>query len=219
MKTIMLTSSVPGEGKTVTATNLAAIIAETGKKVLLVDCDLHRPMVDRVLGLGKEKGLTSILAEGATLEECRQKVIVEGSATDTLDVITAGPRTASPSVLLGSDAMNRFLTRARSEYDWVLADTPPVLFVSDAAILSVPCDGVIVVVKSGTNSMSMLGRCTEQLRTVNAKVIGSILNGMLVSRIGRYYSRYYYYGYSRYAPDYQRSYYGHHHDDEEEDAS
>ena len=106
----------------------------------------------------------------------------------------------------------------RKTYDWILFDTPPLLFVSDASILSTLADGVVIVVRAGATTRALLTRTREQLENVNARVVGSILNGMIVSRVGRHYSYYGYYGYSQYAKDYHRTYYGDTGEDDVEDS-
>jgi Flp pilus assembly protein TadD len=103
--------------------------------------------------------------------------------------------------------MKEFIQEMQADYDWVIVDTPPILFVSDASVMSVLCDGVIVVVKSGTSTRTLLHRAREQLDSVSANILGSILNNVTVSRMGRHTSSYYNYGYSRYAKDYKSLYY------------
>jgi len=206
-KTLSLTSSRPQEGKSTTTCNLALSIAQTGKRVLLIDGDLHRPSVNRLLQLDVSKGLTDALVDRKKWQDVISPVLHEGKAVDNLDVICSGPAEPNPSELLGSDTMKRIIQEAREVYDWVLVDTPPILFVSDAGILSTMCDSVVVVVRAGNSTRSLLTRTTEQLRNLNAKVLGTVLNNVVISRMGRYYSSYYSYGYSQYAKDYRRTYY------------
>lgn len=207
IKTLSITSSRPQEGKTTTSCNLALSVAQTGKRVLLIDGDLHRPSVHTVLGITNTTGLTSVLVGEKSRTEAVRKLTHNGRTVECLDILTAGPSSPSPSELLGSNAMRDLLAQARSAYDWVIVDTPPILFVSDAAILSTMCDGVIVVVKSGNSTRSLLNRTTEQLLSLKAHIVGSILNGVVVTRMGRHYSSYYSYGYARYAKEYHRTYY------------
>jgi capsular exopolysaccharide synthesis family protein len=206
-KVLAVTSCGPGEGKTTTATNLAVAIAKSGKKILLVDADFHRPMVDKILKLNKTAGLSTVLVGEAELKAVIQNVEYEGAKIEGLDVAVAGPPSPNPSELLGSQRMSQLLSEVRDSYDWVLVDTPPILFVSDASILSALCDGVILVVRAGVNNRSMLNRTREHLENIKVKIVGSVLNQMVVGRFGRYYSHYYYHGYSRYSRDYHRSYY------------
>ena len=208
IKVLAVTSCRPQEGKTTTVTNLALSVSRTGKKVLLVDGDLHRPMTHHLLGVRSSTGLSSVLAGECDWREAIQDVITEdGTPMPNLHVLLAGRPSPSPSELLGSRKMSELLAEWRGEYDWVFVDTPPVLFVSDASILSTMCDGVVLIVRAGASTRALLGRAKGQLASVNARIIGSILNGMVVSRMGRHYSYYHYHGYSRYSKDYHRSYY------------
>ncbi len=207
LRLIAVTSCRPKEGKTTTSTNLAISIAQTGKRVLLIDGDLHRPSVHRTLGLDGSRGLTNVLIGEMGWREALQQVEQEGRRAETLDVLGAGPTTPHPSELLGSTRMQHLLREARDAYDWVIVDTPPVLFVTDASVLSVQCDGVILVVRAGYSTNTLLARATEKLRDVRVRMVGGILNNVIVSRVGRYYSTYYNVGYARYAKDYHRSYY------------
>ncbi len=206
-KALVITSGGPGDGKTTTATNLALAIAQSGKRVLLIDADLRRPMLHKVFSLDAHKGVSTVLVGEATLAECVQQARYDGKAVQNLDILVAGPKPPNPSELLDSDGMRGLLEEARTAYDRVLVDTPPVLFVADASILGAICDGVILVVKSAKNTRSLAARAREQLRSVKARVLGGVLNEVHVSRLGSYYSDYYYYGYSRYYHDYYKSYY------------
>lgn len=215
-KVIGVTSCNPGEGKTTTAVNMATAMATAGKKVLLIDADIHRPMVHRAFSQDAEPGLTNLLANGSSFEEVvrhyqfPQGVPAEGS----LDVVMAGPESPSPAELLSSTRMRQFLADRRAEYDWVFVDIPPILFVSDASILSALCEGVLLIVRAGRNNGSSLSRATEQLLEIKVGIIGCILNDVVLSKFGRYMSDYAYYGYSRYSRQYHKSYY-----DRPEDSS
>lgn len=206
---LVLTSCRPQEGKSTTSTNLALALARTGKRVLLIDGDLHRPTTHRVLGINADVGLSNVLLGNAPWEEAIKQVRTEdGEVVQNLFVLPSGADTENPSELLGSDGMRQLLETCRARYDWVIVDTPPILFVSDACAFSAMCDGVIMVVKSGVNTRTVLNRAREQLENVNARIIGSVLNCMVVSRMGRHHSYYSYHGYTRYAKDYHKAYYG-----------
>jgi succinoglycan biosynthesis transport protein ExoP len=217
VRLLVVTSCRPREGKTTTTINLALSLAQIGKRVLLIDADLHRPMVHETLKLSRERGLTSALVGEHPWREVVQQIVHEGRTIENLDVLVAGPTSPNPSELLGSTAMRDLLQDMRGEYDWVFVDTPPILFVSDASVLSVATDGVIMVVKAGTSTPPLLARAKEQLDNVRARVLGCILNSVMVSRVGRYYSTYYNYGYSRYAKNYHSSYYADDADEAEEE--
>jgi len=124
-----------------------------------------------------------------------------------LDVLLSGPSSPNPAEMLGSETMQRILREARTEYDWIILDTPPVLFVSDAVVMSSFADGTILVVKAGTITKGLLDRTKARLDNIHANVIGSILNNMILSRMGRYYSYYGYHGYATYSKDYHKTYY------------
>ncbi len=218
-KALVVTSGGPRDGKTTTATNLALVIAQSGKRVLLLDADFRRPMVHKVFGLESKVGLSTVLVGEATLEEAVQKAEHDGETIENLDILAAGPKPPNPAELLDSQSMRKLLEEVRQKYDRVIMDSPPVLFVADATILSAISDGVIMVVKSATNTRALARRAREQLEGVKARILGGILNDVHVSRLGYYYSDYYYYGYSRYYRDYYRSYYTSEEEAEEEAES
>jgi capsular exopolysaccharide synthesis family protein len=204
-KALVVTSGGPGDGKTTTATNLALTIAQSGKSVLLIDADFRRPMIHRVFDLDGRRGVSTVLVGEATLAEAVQTPRQDGEPIGDLHVLAAGPKPPNPAELLDSDNMRRLLQEGRERYDRVLIDTPPVLFVADASILSGICDGVIMVVKSAKNTRALATRTRERLDNLNARVLGGVLNDVHLSRLGTYYSEYYHYGYSRYYRDYYGS--------------
>jgi capsular exopolysaccharide synthesis family protein len=197
-RVVVVTSADRGEGKSTTAANLAAVMAQSGKNVLLVDADCRRPRMHSVFGLSGRAGLTSVLVGQAALEDAvQQPQDEEGTPVENLHVLPAGPVPPNPAELLGSPQMRDMLETARRRYDRVLIDSPPVLFVADACILSAICDGVVLVVKSAKNSRSLTRRAREQLLSVNAHILGGVLNAVHLGRLGRY-SGYYQYGYAGY---------------------
>ncbi len=206
-KVLVVTSGGPGDGKTTTACNLALIIAQSGKRVLLVDADFRRPQVHRLFSLDPKTGLSNILIGDATLQQAVKKSVHDLEVIDRLDILCAGPTPPNPTELLESAGTRKLIAEMRDKYDRVIIDTPPVLFVSDACILSTLSDGVILVVKSEKRTRGHAARARKQLAKVSAKVIGGILNGVKVSRFGHYYSDYFYHGYARYSSDYYSSYY------------
>ncbi len=204
-KVIGFVSCGPGEGKTTVATNVAVSLAIINKKVLLIDTDMHRAMTDKSLGLNRAPGFSDILT-GKT-NDVLQKATVDGEQIENLDVICAGSKCASPAELLGTAFKSDFLNHIKTQYDWIIFDTPPILFVSDASIVSANCDGVVLVVKAGKHNRSVVNRALQHLKDIKVNLIGSVLNMMVVSRFGRYYSDYTYHGYSKYTQDYHASYY------------
>jgi capsular exopolysaccharide synthesis family protein len=207
-KILLVTSGGPAAGKTTTAANLATIIAQSGKRVLLVDADFRRPMVHHIFGLSQERGLSSVLVGEAGFDESVQKSMENLEVLENLDLLSSGPKPANPTELLETRSMRKFLAAMREKYDRVIIDLPPVLFVSDAAILGAQADGVVLVVRSGKSTCAHASRARKQIEKVKGRIIGGILNDVKVTRLGHYYSDYFYHGYSRYYHDYYSSYYG-----------
>jgi len=186
LRLICVTSPGPGEGKSTTAANLAITLAQQGTKTLLVDGDLRRPLVHKAFNLVQEPGLTDILVGTASLREAARPNVVPN-----LDVLPAGAQPPNPSELLGSAAMHRLLEQLRADYETVIFDSPPTLAVTDATVLGASMDAVILVLRAGETEEVAGRRAVEQLRRVQARVAGAVLNG--VERNG---DRYYYYYYS-----------------------
>ena len=144
LKTLMVTSSSPGEGKSTIAANMAVVMAQQGKKVLLVDADLRKPTVHYTFRINNTFGLTNVLTRHKTIEEA----VVE-TDVDHLHVLSSGPVPPNPAELLGSVAMSGLIKKATEIYDAVIFDTPPALAVTDAQVMTNQCDGTILVVRSG----------------------------------------------------------------------
>lgn len=171
IRVLTVTSSVPGEGKSLTACNLALALADAGKRVVLVDGDLRRPQVCGYLGLSSRGGLTSVLIGAAPLDE----VLIEGR-NRLLRILPSGPIPPNPSELLGSARMAGLVEQLGADADMVVIDSPPLLPVTDAAILSHLSDGAILVVQHGQTKRDQVVRAADQLRAVDARLLGSILN-------------------------------------------
>ncbi|MDN4173609.1 polysaccharide biosynthesis tyrosine autokinase [Nocardioides sp. SOB77] len=178
-RTLLVTSALPGDGKTVTAANLAASLAQGGQTVCLVEADLRRPSVARMLGLVPDVGVTTVVAGKATRAEVTQRA-------SGMDVITSGPVPPNPSELLGSQAFRSFVEELLGEYDVVVVDTPPLIAVTDAAVAAVAADAVIVVARARKTSRPDLRKAIEGLRNVDAHVVGVVLNQVALSS-GSYY--------------------------------
>jgi capsular exopolysaccharide synthesis family protein len=168
---IVVTSSVPGEGKSTTALNLAVSLADAGQRVLLVDADLRRPSVAEYLGMEGGVGLTTVLIGRAGVAD-----VVQPWQHSSLDILPAGQIPPNPSELLGSNAMSALLTELTSSYDTVLLDSPPLLPVTDAAVLSRLSAGALVVVGVDRIHRPQLRDAMESLDTVGATVLGVVLN-------------------------------------------
>lgn len=201
-RTLLVTSPVPREGKTLVTINLAIVMAQSGKRILLVDADLRRPMIHKAVGLDNSSGLSTYLAGLSGLEE-----IIKPCLVDNLWVVTSGPIPPNQSELLGSEPMRTFLMETVKRFDMVIIDCAPVTSVADALVLGSMVDGVVQVVKSHSTARGLLEQSTQHLRDVNAKVIGVILNQVDFRKTGYAYGKYYsyryygYYDYSYYASD------------------
>ncbi|PFG33187.1 polysaccharide biosynthesis tyrosine autokinase [Sanguibacter antarcticus] len=169
--TIVVTSSLPGEGKSTTAINLAMTLADAGSRVVLVDADLRRPSVARYMGLEGNVGLTTVLIGRATVAE-----VVQPWGDGNLHVLPSGQVPPNPSELLGSTSMSTLLDSLAAEYDVVLVDAPPLLPVTDAAILSRLAGGALVVVGADTLDRHQLAESMASLENVGARVLGLVLN-------------------------------------------
>lgn len=188
MRVILVTSSVPSEGKTTTLINLAVTLADTGSKVLVMDCDMRKPRVHKALRITNHLGVSELLLHGEGLEENPIRPLF-----DNVDVLTAGKPPANPSELLCSKAMKDLMQKLRGEYDYILMDTPPVLPVTDAQILSSIVDGVILVCEAAKTDQRIVKQAHALLEKVDAKIIGVVLNKLPIKG-EKYYQYYYYYG-------------------------
>jgi len=171
VSSLLVTSSVPAEGKTTTICNLAVTMAQGGKRVLLIDADLRKSSVHRVFELSNRAGLTTLLIREAEPGDVTQ--ILEG--VPGLHVITAGPTPPNPAELLGSRRMQELLEAFKGDYDLVLLDTSPVLAVTDAQVLSQIVGGVLLVVGSGSVNRDRLKKTKALLDRVRAPLIGAVL--------------------------------------------
>lgn len=185
-KTILLTSSIPGEGKSTTIANLALTLAQSGSRVCLIEADLRRPRLLEYLGLEGAAGLTDLLIERAMLDD-----VLQPYGSDRLDVIGAGAIPPNPSELLASEPMSRVLLNLSARYDYVLIDTPPVLPVTDAVVLSTKVDGVIVLVGTTIVRKEQLEATLEALSAVDNSLLGLVLNRVGHKSAGGYGAGYY----------------------------
>ncbi|MEY2194030.1 CpsD/CapB family tyrosine-protein kinase [Neobacillus sp. BF23-41] len=185
LRTIMVTSSGQGEGKSTTIANLAVVFGNQGKRVLIVDADLRKPTVHFTFRVNNLFGFTSVLTKQTTL----LKAIVE-TDVENLSVLTSGPIPPNPAELLSSKSMEQFIEEAKNEFDIVLFDTPPLLAVADPQIIANQCDGSVLVVFSGTTEIDKAKKAKELLENAKSKLLGVVLNHMEHADN----SYYYYYG-------------------------
>jgi capsular exopolysaccharide synthesis family protein len=170
---LALTSPQPGDGKTTVVCNLAIVAAEAGSRVLIVDADLRIPRVADFLGLDGARGLTDLLGD-PTLEPA--SVVIQAPFAENLWVLASGPKPPNPSELLASERMSTLIARFRSDYDLVLFDTPPVLVVTDAALLASKTQGVILVTRSRATNRLAIEHAVQALAQVDARLLGVVYN-------------------------------------------
>lgn len=189
LKTLAFTSCTPNEGKSMTVANLAVVLTQAGKSVLLLDCDMRNPTVHKNFNLSNKLGLSSCISMGTALSDAVQKTSIEG-----LYALTGGVIPPNPSELLGSEQMKNVLQRVKEQYDYVLIDTPPVMPVTDALIVSRFVDGMILVIASAEVKVEMARDVKKQLVNAGANILGVVLNKVRSEHHGYGYGYYYYYG-------------------------
>lgn len=190
LKTVVITSSAPSEGKSTTVANLAITTALMGVKTLLVDADLRRPVVHSLFGLEREPGMINMLAEKLPLEK-----VVRPSGIESLDILTCGAIPPNPSELLNTQRMRDLIALLSSKYDLVLFDSPPVLTVTDTCVLGSRVEGVVLVVNSHATDRRALNRAKILLSNVKANILGAVLNRIEISSLVGSYDYYYYHYY------------------------
>ena len=187
VKTILVTSSGPGEGKTTTSSNLAVVMAQGGNKTILIDCDQRKPQVHRVFKLSNSTGLSNML-----VKENEMQVGIQKTDVPNLHVLTAGTRPPNPAELLGSAKMKTFVDLLEKNYDFIILDTPPIVMVTDAQILAQYTDGCLLVISSGEAERDAAIKAKSLLDKVNAKILGVVLNKVDSSKKGYYHYQYEY---------------------------
>jgi capsular exopolysaccharide synthesis family protein len=185
VQTIMITSSGPGEGKSTTSSNLAAVMAESGAETIIIDCDQRKPTLHKKFLVSNKKGLSDVLAGKAEFKDA-----VVSTGIDNLDLLTSGTKPPNPSGLLASRRMKTFIEELKEKYRYIIVDTPPVIAVTDAQIVSTYVDGCILVVASSQADRDAALKAKKLLEKVNANILGTVLNK--VESKGRGYYGYYY---------------------------
>jgi capsular exopolysaccharide synthesis family protein len=195
-KVLMVTSPLPQEGKTTTSLNLSIVLAQKGSRVLLIEGDMRRASISQILGLQSETGLSTVLTQNLDVHTALQP------APDlaNLFVLPAGPVALYPSEILASTHMRDLLATLRGEFDHIIIDTPPVLSVTDAVLLSAFADSTLLVIRAGSTSKAALRRARDILAQVDARVLGVVLNAADFTEPDRYYYGSRYGGYHEYTP-------------------
>ena len=189
LKTIMLTSATPNEGKSTTISNLAVVMAQAGHSVVVCDCDFRNPTQHKIFNL-TNKGLSNCVATGSNVMD-----IIQRTSIPNLYVLTSGPVAPNPSELLASQNMVDIFKELKQHFDYVLVDTPPIMPVTDAAVVSGKVDGTIMVIASGTVSPAIAVEAKTRLEQAGAQLLGVVLNKVDVAGNSHYgYGYYYYYG-------------------------
>jgi protein-tyrosine kinase len=187
-RTILVSSPSSQDGKSTVISNLAVVLAQADKKVILVDCDLRKPVQHRIFNLPNQKGLTNCLLNQASPEEA-----VQPGPLANLAVLTSGPIPPNPAEILGSSRTRAFWASLREKYDYVLIDAPPVLAVTDAVILAGQVDGVILVLKPGSTRSNIAVQARDQFARADARLLGVVLNQVKIDSPDYQYAYYYYY--------------------------
>lgn len=176
IRTLLVTSVGPDEGKSIVLANLAVTLAESGKRVVVVDCDLRRPSLHDVFGAASQPGLTTmVLDESAPAP-------LQPTSIANVQVLTSGPLPPNPSELISSERFKRVLAVIAADADIILLDAPPVSAVTDATILATRVDGVLLVVDSGRTRRDTAKRANEQLQRVGARLLGAVLTNVKAER-------------------------------------
>lgn len=190
LQTIAITSSTPNEGKSTVITNLAIVLAQAGNSVVVIDCDFRNPMQHKNFKCSNRRGFSNCIANHEDIFACVQKTQV-----DNVHVITGGPVPPNPSELLGSKQVRGMLDSLKGRYDYVLIDTPPIMPVTDAAIIGAKADGLILVVEYGAIAPDLLKEAKERLTSPSINLLGAVLSKVEVSSGRGYgYGYYHYYG-------------------------
>ena len=189
-KSLLVTSSLPGEGKTTTAVNTAISLAQTGASVVIIDADMRRPRLQTIFGMHGQEGLSSILS--SDISEADMLEMVSHDEASGLSVLTSGPIPPNPAELLGSDQMRRLLAALQGSFTHVVIDSPPVSSFTDGVLISTMVDGVLLVVHGGRSSRHIVRRSKQLLNDVGAKIFGVVLNNVNLQSHDYYYYQSYY---------------------------
>lgn len=188
-KTILVTSSLPGEGKTTTAVNTAISLAQNGASVLIVDADMRRPRLHSIFEMDNHRGLSTILS--SEMCEAEALLVIDQPNVPGLHLLTSGPIPPNPSELLGSEQMSKLLAVLESNFTHIVIDSPPIGAVTDSVLMASMADGVLLVVHGGKTSRNIVRSSTQAIQNIGAKIFGVVLNNVKVSSQDYYYGSYY----------------------------
>jgi capsular exopolysaccharide synthesis family protein len=185
LETLVVTSAAPGDGKSTTLSNLAVTMAQGEKRTILVDADLRQPSLHTIFGIANSQGLTTMAVEDEVLAE---PPLVE-SVVENLWLLPSGPLPPNPAEILGSRRMEEIIDALKSHADVVLFDAPPVIAVTDAAVLGTKVDGVLLIIRAGKTRREHASRAKELLERVNVRIVGAVLNNAQPDQsLGGYYT-------------------------------
>lgn len=184
IKTIVVTSSIPGEGKSTISGNLAITLSQSGARVLLIDCDLRKPSIHKKFRVVNDLGLTDILVDKCSLKDVIKKI------DEYLFMITAGTIPPNPSEIVGSNSMEDLIKELSLSFDYIVMDTPPVIPVTDPLLLAAKSDATIIVVRARKTKEKIIRQTYDELIKVNSNIIGSILNDSETKTNNSYYEYY-----------------------------
>lgn len=189
-KVILCTSATAQEGKTLSSANLAATMAQSGSRVLLIDCDLRRPRLHKIFKISRDRGISNVLVGDCPIDD-----VIIPTSLENLSMVPCGPIPPNPSELLGSLVMQRTLEELGTRFDRIILDTPPITAVTDAVLLGRFVDGVVLVVRAHKAAREMVSNALKHMAGAKAHILGAVLNGVSMDKNAYYYQYYYYSGY------------------------
>jgi capsular exopolysaccharide synthesis family protein len=190
-KSLLVTSSLPSEGKTTTAANTAISLAQTGAEVLIIDGDMRRPRLHAVFNVKNEEGLSTLLS--SKLDERQVLSIIQKDETTKVSLLSSGPIPPNPAELIGSEQMANLLKLLQNHFTHVVVDSPPIASFTDGVLIASMVDGVILVVHAGKSSRQIIRRSRQLLNDIGARIFGVVLNKVNLRNQDNYYSQGYYY--------------------------
>ncbi len=192
IKSLLITSPGPAEGKSTITANLGIVMAQAGARVILLDCDLRWPEQYRLFRVPNDNGLTDVLMGNMDLSQ-----VLKDTSQPNLKIVTSGSLPPNPSELLASEKTTEIFAELNDMADIILIDSPPILMVADVAIISSIVDGCVLVIKSAKTKIDAVKQAKERLDKANARIVGTVLNAMESTEVYHYYDSYYYEKYNR----------------------